>query len=329
MPKLIRLAMLRIDNHFHHFLPVMARIDLRQLREISPECHYWFTDCYRPFGVVPPFIDGFDVVKLWDHQPEKVQKALTLFPTPPVACAERRELTRDVDAAFINNCDLDGSDHRRLAEPFIKRGIPTYIDKPFALSTRDAVAMVKLARRHRTPIYSSSLLSVVDQVENMRRELKQIGKRVTAGVVAGAPGWATESGQEGVIHGISLLQGIFGYGAQWALSFGRYPSQYAVIGYDSGLEVSMALNNGIAGYTAEAFGSNRDPHKRCLYSGMVGNTDFALGASVIAGRFLKMIRTGKPPRDYDEMIENIAVCEAARKSWKLGRKVKIAEVWKR
>ena len=90
----------------------------------------------------------------------------------------------------------------------------------------------------------------------------------------------------------------------------------------------MHLAPGIAGYTVEVFGANRDPNHRSLYSGLIGNVDYAVGASVVAHRFKRMIRTGKPPRDYDDMIENIAVCEAGLRSLKLGRKVKIKEVWR-
>jgi predicted dehydrogenase len=41
-----------------------------------------------------------------------------------------------------------------------------------------------------------------------------------------------------------------------------------------------------------------------------------------------MVKTGKPPVSYDDMIENIAVATAARKAQKTGRTVKLSEVGK-
>jgi hypothetical protein len=90
----------------------------------------------------------------------------------------------------------------------------------------------------------------------------------------------------------------------------------------------MNLTRGMNGYTAEVFGSHRDPNKRHVHTGLIGNTAFAVGASTVCARFRRMIKTGTPPRDYEEMIQDIAVCEAARRSWKLGRKVSVQSVWK-
>lgn len=328
MAKKIRLAMFRVDFHLYHYAPVLAKLNMRQFRELSSACHYWFTDCYDPFTVVPKVAGGFQVVAVGDYDSDKAQEGAGVFLDKPRATDDPKDLLRDVDAAFICNCDLDGSDHRKLAEPFIRKRIPTFIDKPFALATTDAIAMVNLAKRYRTPIYSSSLLSVAYANDNLRRRFNQIGGAVT-GMVCGAPGWATPSGQEGVIHGVSLLQGVFGYAAKWVQAFGDHPGHIARVGYSSGLEVGMYLKPGIGGYTVEVFGANRDPNPRHLFSDMIDNTDYAVGASIIAHRFRRMVRTGKPPRDYDEMIENIAVCEALRRSRKTGRKVAVREVWKR
>lgn len=327
MPRKLRLAMYRVDNHLYHFIPVLADLDMRRYRELSPECHYWFTDCYRPFQVVPRRVSGFEVVKLGDADPGKAAEGARVFRRQPISCSDITELARDVDAGFLCNCSDDGSDHLGLAEPFLRRRIPLFIDKPFALATKDAIRMVALARRYRTPIYSTSLLSVATETGTVRYQFREIG-RLTGGSVCGAPGWHTPSGQEGVIHGVSLTHAVFGYGIEWVRSIGKYPANFSVLGYASGLETSMNLTAGIAGYTAEVFGANRDPNKRHLHTGLIGNTAFAVGAVTVCSRFKRMVATGRPPRAYEEMIADIAVCEALRRSWKLGRKVSIREVWK-
>ena len=138
----------------------------------------------------PTLADAPGIQRLIRHY---AQRQFLLPRTLGQVCEDLRDMCRDVDAAFLCNCGLDGSDHRELAEPFIKKGIPTFIDKPLALEAKDASAMVKLARRYKTPIYSTSLLAVVDQVDTLRRQFNRIGN-VTRGTVSGAPGWRTKSG---------------------------------------------------------------------------------------------------------------------------------------
>ena len=139
MARKIRLAMFRVDNHLYHFLPVLAKLDLLRLREISPECHYWFTDCYRPLEVVPKVATGFEVTKICDYDAARAEEAATVFVKRPTVVQDPSELASDVDAAFIANCGDDGSDHLQLAEPLIRKKIPTFVDKPFALATKDAI----------------------------------------------------------------------------------------------------------------------------------------------------------------------------------------------
>jgi len=43
----------------------------------------------------------------------------------------------------------------QLTKPYLEAGIPTFINRPFALSMRDALELVETARRHNTPIMCS------------------------------------------------------------------------------------------------------------------------------------------------------------------------------
>lgn len=45
------------------------------------------------------------------------------------------EMAKNVDIAFIQGCDWDR--HLELAEPFVKAGVPVFIDKPIAGNLRD------------------------------------------------------------------------------------------------------------------------------------------------------------------------------------------------
>lgn len=66
------------------------------------------------------------------------------------------EMLPNVDVIMIES--VDGRPHLEQATPGIIAGKPTFIDKPVAASLEDAIAIFDLAKKHRTPVWSSSNL---------------------------------------------------------------------------------------------------------------------------------------------------------------------------
>jgi virulence factor len=67
-----------------------------------------------------------------------------------------------VDAVLIEA--VDGSVHLARAMPFLERGIPTYVDKPFACSLADAKALMDVAMAKHVPMMSASSLRYAPEV---------------------------------------------------------------------------------------------------------------------------------------------------------------------
>lgn len=67
-----------------------------------------------------------------------------------------------VDAMLIEA--VDGTVHLARARPFLERGIPCFVDKPFTCSAADAKALIELAARHKTFVFSSSSLRYAPEV---------------------------------------------------------------------------------------------------------------------------------------------------------------------
>ena len=61
-----------------------------------------------------------------------------------------------VDAMLIEA--VDGSVHLERAKPFLEKGIPCFVDKPFTCSTADAKKIIDLAEKNKTLVFSSSSL---------------------------------------------------------------------------------------------------------------------------------------------------------------------------
>ena len=85
----------------------------------------------------------------------------TLTETCGVKLVDRPEDMIDkVDGILIES--VDGSVHLERARPFLEAGVPTWIDKPFACSVRDAERIIALAAKKNVPLFSSSSLRLCD-----------------------------------------------------------------------------------------------------------------------------------------------------------------------
>src|SRR5262245_26466970 len=60
------------------------------------------------------------------------------------------DLLGQIDAVLIES--VDGSVHRERAEPFLKAGVPCFVDKPFACSHADARYLAELAAQKNVPL---------------------------------------------------------------------------------------------------------------------------------------------------------------------------------
>lgn len=82
-------------------------------------------------------------------------------------------LAKEVDAAIL--LEKDGGRHLELARPFIERGLPVYVDKPFTSTVKDAEALVKLTEKHGAAVFAGSAL----------RQTKEMAEAKAAGLGAG------------------------------------------------------------------------------------------------------------------------------------------------
>ena len=65
-----------------------------------------------------------------------------------------------------------------------------------------------------------------------------------------------------------------------------------------------------------------------IHSGPIGDPHFLRGGFKILQKFRDMIRTGKPPTAYEDILEHIAVVDAGQIAQKTGKRVYIQDVLK-
>ena len=340
MPKKIRVGIIRCDTHAVYYAALFARHDPLKLRQPRPPTgsgaggtwvkggahfyHYtYYGDATR---MTAPFVGGFKLARLWDANRERAEIMSDVFLDKPIVVDRFEEASDDVDMVYIADCNGEGSDHLKLATPGLKKRVPTFIDKPLAYDVKDALSIAALAKRRRVPMLSLSIMRCVPEAAMFKRRLAEVGT-LGFGFVKG--GGTKLSGQ---VHAISMAQHIFGAGVEsveatsaddvgfMQLHYGGRsdkPSHGVMLGCDTGPTWHCAM-------FASAYGS-----EGAIHTGPIGDFVFPKGAAIILQLAKKMVRTGQSAVPYEEMIENIAVVTAARRAKKLGRTVRLNEVWRK
>lgn len=256
-------------------------------------------------------LDGARVVKMWD--PDKAAaRALaevvgieSVTDTPEQCCD-------GVDAVLIVD---DGSGEQwKYAEHALRKGVPTFCDKPLAMTAREASAIAKLARETKTRFMSASSLRFVPDIIKLRNELPQLGDVHLASVVCG-----NDLVYYG-IHALSMAYAVLGKGATSAINIGKPGANVARIRFGDQRDVMLMVADKEtmrAGYQINLYGEKGwrtvTPDLKDLYS-------YLLEA------FLNLVINGHESVPIEEEVEVIASLEAAKRSLALGREVPLSEV---
>jgi predicted dehydrogenase len=254
---------------------------------------------------------GARVVKVWDPD-QSAAAALanacsieSVASSPEACCA-------GVDAVLIVD---DGSGAQwKYAEHPLRKGVPTFCDKPLAMTAREAAAVARLARQTKTPFLSASSLRFVPDILKLREELPQLGDVNLASAVCG-----NELVYYG-IHALSMIYAVLGPGAKSAVNVGRAGSHIVRLRFGDKRDVVLLVAEKEvmrAGYQINLYGAKGwrsvTPNLTNLYS-------YLLEA------FLDLVVTGKESVPIEEEVEVIAALEAAERSLQLGREVPLSEV---
>lgn len=256
-------------------------------------------------------LESAKVVKIWD--PDKAAATaiadicgIEIVADSPEACVE------GVDAALLID---DGSGAQwKYAEAALRRGIPTFCDKPLAMTAKEAAGIAKIARETGTKFMSASSLRFVPDIVKLREDAAAIGP-VRLCTVTG-PGDLIYYG----IHALSMAYAIFGAGVVSAHNTGVEGGHIVRLRHKKDLDIVLlvgARERMRAGFSIQLFGEKGnlrvEPDLKNLYS-------YLLEA------FLDLVINGKESVPVEEEVEVITALEAGQRSLELGREVKLSEL---
>lgn len=271
------------------------------------------------FDVVQPVwgddVEGFRVVAAYPYGSVNIESSVKQI---PIYIKKLEEigveivdsidtLLSKVDAVMLMT--FDGHPRLEQALQVMKSGKPMYVNKPFAASLKDVIAIMENSKRYNAPIFSSSPTRYLKGVQAANKGV--IGAIMGADTYSGAPLEPTHPDFYWYgVHGIEILFALMGKGCY---SVRRTSTEYTdiVVGTwgNDRLGTYRGIRKGKATHSGIAFGT----------TDILPAGDFNdVGHRPLVVEILKFFRTGISPVSMEETLEIYAFMEAADESKRLG-----------
>ncbi|MCD4824068.1 MAG: Gfo/Idh/MocA family oxidoreductase [Phycisphaerae bacterium] len=259
---------------------------------------------------------GFTVDYVWGETDEFAKVAAKAGKIPNIV-KNQKDMLGKIDALVVAH--RHGKYHLKAALPFVKQGIPTFIDKPFCYRSAEGKEFIKIAKKHKTPITS---FGIVPHQNTFRRFVKDMAEKGDnlAGVTYGPSDLKSPWG--GVffygIHQVEMALLAFGYNVSSVLLTKNRNGSTGQLLYSDGRIVTMNLiKEGCPGFAISAVGNKGTLHKAIAFD----KNAFLNGITM----FTKMFKTGEEPFKYGDILKSVLVLEALEKSVKSGKIEKVGK----
>lgn len=252
---------------------------------------------------------GVEVLYVWSESDEFVKRAAKEGAIPNIV-KDPMEMMGKIDALIVDH--QHPKYHLDTALPFIKAGIPTFIDKPFCYSTAKGKEFLKIARELKTPVTSYSTMAHNYSTMDMKEQVDEMDDVLQ--IISYGPSSVD-----------SKLGGVFFYGVHTV-----QPLMY-ILGEDivkvkvtkSGINTTAGLVFK-SGYYATIIFVHRSTRmykfetfvlrKNHGLVKLVPRIEEGNPPSKPYDDMVEMFRTGKEPRSHESIIKCVAVLEALDKS---------------
>lgn len=240
------------------------------------------------------------IVKIWGEKKEEVKILAEVLHLE--ICENLEDLIEDIDGVLILE-ELTGNPPLRykLVEPFLKKGIPVFLDKSPAEDLSYAEKIIDLAREYKTPFMSCSSLKFTREAEELKKEIPQIEPVKICYAIG--PGELSSYG----IHTISFLQSIFGTGVKSVQGFSEGEINLAKLQYEDGRIAIVQISKVI-----------KTPFTLIIYGGKgykrIEQKDSYSAYYETTRQMIKMFKEKKEPIPLEETLEIVKIVEAIQKS---------------
>ena len=247
---------------------------------------------------------GVEVKYVWGETDAFAKSAMEKGNIPNQV-KDPNEMLGKIDALIVDH--RHPKFHLEPAIPFIKDGIPTFIDKPFCYRAAEGKEFLQLAKKMGTPVTSYSSIAQSTATFDIKEQVAGLG--IISQVIR--TGTADLDSQYGGIffygvHIIEPLMFMFGEDIQEVKVTRNGKFGNASLRFSSGLFATLIFKAKANGW--ETYVETGD--KLIELKSRVEETDPPKNYADM----VEMFRTGKEPRSHQSILNGVCVLEALEKS---------------
>ena len=247
---------------------------------------------------------GMEVKYVWGETRALAEKAMQEGQIPN-RVDEPAEMLGKIDGLIVDH--RHGKFHLEPAIPFIKAGVPTFIDKPFCYRAKEGKAFLALAAEHGTPVTSFSSIAHSYDTMDIKKQLATLGD--IAQVVRYGP-----------VDLDSKYGGVFFYGPHTVQPllylFDRHVEKVRVQQNGKNSTASLVFNDGMMAtlvFTTKKYGWQTFVETEDGIVELKSRLEEkAPGKNYVD--MVQMFKMGKEPRSHEHIIHGVAVLEALERS---------------
>jgi len=247
---------------------------------------------------------GVEVKYVWGETEELAVIAIAKGQIPHMV-KDPLEMLGKIDALIVDH--RHPKYHLKAAEPFVKAGIPTFIDKPFCYRVAEGKEFLEMARRVGTPISSYSSSAHSDGTFDIKKQVETMGN-ISHVTISGPAD--LESPYGGVffygIHMVQPLMYIFGDDIRKVRITRSGKNAAASLVFGNNMLATLIFK--YLSYGWKTFVETKEGTVE-LKSRVENNV---LGKNYTD--MVTMFRTGKEPLAHESILKCIAVLEALEQS---------------
>lgn len=218
-----------------------------------------------------------------------------------------------VDA--VVNTARHGDNHYEYSLPYLRAGIPMFIDKPFAMTTACAREMIETARENHANLCGGSCLKFAPELAALKRAVAagELGKVCSMSFSAPVN---MKNPYGGFFfyaqHLVQMMTAVCGSTAQSVIARARDNAVTAIVTYP---HYDVTLHYVGYCYSASVYGEKASRHVEIGDVTALYRPEF--------DELYDMLKTGVMPETYEDLAYPVAVLEALYFSYKTGREMAV------
>ncbi len=232
------------------------------------------------------------------------------------------KVTENLDEALAG-CDAimleinDGSYHLEYFRKVAGLGKPVFLDKPLACSLADGRAILRLAQKHRTRVWSGSSIPFLPDIVRARAAVPEVRLAHLFGPLGIAP--AGDSLIWYGVHVVEALQSLMGPGPQSVQAMETANGIVAAVDYGQERQGLLEIVKKCGSYGGRVQGGFKGESRVHQFV-----CDTSVNKQAIMRVMKKFFNGGPAPVTLRTTFEGLAIMAAARRSIETGRAERVA-----